>query len=159
MSGRALRLGAFQFLLVLPTTAAVAVVLIATSVGLDHPSFNFGTVFTWVIWWGGLLLSFVVFGRAWCLVCPVGAIGEWLQRLSFWWRSSVSAGFDLPWPRRLRNLWPATALFVVFVFLDNGYGMSNSPRLTAGLIAVLVLMAAWTGLLFERRAFCRYLCR
>lgn len=158
MIRRALKLGAFQFLLVLPTTAAVAVVLISTAVGLDHPSFNFGTVVTWVIWWGGLLLSFLVFGRAWCLVCPVGAVGEWLQRLSFWWRSSVTAGFDFRWPRRLRNLTPATVLFIVFVYLDNGYGMSNNPRLTAGLIVVLVLMAAWTDLLFERRAFCRYLC-
>jgi hypothetical protein len=36
--------------------------------------------------------------------------------------------------------------------------MSNSPRLTAGLIAVLTLASAWVGLLFERRAFCRYVC-
>jgi polyferredoxin len=155
---RALSLGAFQFLLVLPTTAAVAVVLISAAVGIDHPSFNFGTVVTWVVWWGALLLSFLVFGRAWCLVCPIGAIGEWLQRLSLWWRSPVTAGLDLGWPRRLRGLGPATALFVAFVYLDNGYGLSNSPRMTAGLIVVLVLLAAWADLLFERRAFCRYLC-
>ena len=36
--------------------------------------------------------------------------------------------------------------------------MSNSPRLTAGLIAVLTLASAWIGLVFERRAFCRYVC-
>ena len=155
---RVLDLGPFQFLLVLPTAAVVAVVLISSAVGMEHPSVNFGTVFTWVVWWGGLLLSFVVAGRAWCLVCPVGAAGEWLQRLSFWWRSSTTAGLGLRWPRRLRNMWPATALFVVFVFLDNGYGISNSPRMTACLIAVLMLAAAWTDLVFERRAFCRYLC-
>ena len=155
---RVLDLGPFQFLLVLPTAATVAVVLISSAVGMEHPSVNFGTVFTWVVWWGGLLLSFVVAGRVWCLVCPVGAAGEWLQRLSFWWRSSATAGLGLTWPRRLRNMWPATALFVLFVFLDNGYGISNSPRMTAGLVAVLVLAAAWTDLVFERRAFCRYLC-
>ena len=155
---RALDLGPFQFLVVLPTTAAVAIVLVSSAVGMEHPSVNFGTVVTWVVWWGGLLLSFVVAGRAWCVACPVGVAGEWLQRLSLWWRSSTTAGLGLRWPRRLRNMWPATALFVVFVFLDNGYGVSNSPRMTAGLIAVLVLAAAWTDLVFERRAFCRYLC-
>ncbi|HET7874867.1 MAG TPA: 4Fe-4S binding protein, partial [Methylomirabilota bacterium] len=154
----AVDLGAFQFLIVLPTTFAVAVVLLSAAVGVEHPSVNFGLVFTWVVWWSALLLSFVVFGRAWCLACPVGAVGEWLQRLSLWWRSPRTAGLDRAWPRRLRGMWLPTALFVAFVFLDNGYGMSNSPRMTAGLVVVLTLAAAWTGLIFERRAFCRYLC-
>ncbi len=155
---RAVGLPMFQFLTVLPTVAVVAVVLASSAFGLDHPSLNFGLVATWVVWWGALLLSFVVFGRAWCLVCPLGAAGEWLQRLSLWWRPSVTAGFNLPWPRRLRHMWLATGLFVVFVFLDNGYGMSNNPRMTAGLVAVIALGAAWVGLIFERRAFCRYVC-
>ena len=155
---RAVLLPSFQFWTVLPTLALVVVVLVSAAVGLEHPSANFGTVVTWIVWWGGLLVSFVLVGRAWCLVCPIGAIPEWLQRLSPWWGSRYTAGLGLPWPRRLRNLWLPTALFVVFVFLDNGYGMSNSPRMTAGLIAVLALGAAWVSLVFERRAFCRYLC-
>lgn len=155
---RLVNLRAFQFWLVLPSAVVVAVVLISASVGIEHPNFNFGTVFTWVVWWGVLLLSFVFIGRAWCLICPVGAIGEWIQRLSFWGRSRSPAGYDFKWPRSLRNMWLATALFLVFVWLDNGYGMSNSPRLTAGLVVVLTLASAWVGLLFERRAFCRYVC-
>ncbi|HTO96813.1 MAG TPA: 4Fe-4S binding protein [Myxococcales bacterium] len=155
---RALRFRPFQFLAILPAALLVAVVVASCWLGVDHPGFNFGTVFTWVVWWGSLLLSFVFLGRAWCLVCPVGAVGEWIQRLSFWGRSSRTAGLLLPWPRPLRNLWLATALFLAFLWLDNGYGLSNSPRLTAGLIVVLTLASAWIGLLFERRAFCRYLC-
>lgn len=155
---RALRLRPFQFLAILPATLIVAVVLASTWLGVDHPGFNFGTVFTWVVWWGALLVSFVFLGRAWCLVCPIGAAGEWIQRLSFWGRSRFTAGLQLPWPRPLRNLWLAIVLFVAFIWLDNGYGISNSPRLTAGLIVVLIVVSAWIGLFFERRAFCRYLC-
>lgn len=154
----AVELGPFQFLLVLPTTVGVIIVVLSAAVGVEHPSVNFGMVFTWVVWWSALLVSFVLFGRAWCLLCPVGAVGDWLQRLSFWWRSPRSAGLSWAWPRRLRSLWLPTSLFVAFVFLDNGYGMSNSPRMTAGLVVVLTLGAAWVALLFERRAFCRYLC-
>jgi polyferredoxin len=155
---RALRLRPFQFLVSVPAVLIVAVVVASTWLGIDHPGFNFGTVFTWVVWWGALLISFIFLGRAWCLVCPVGLVGEWIQRLSFWGRSRYPAGLKLPWPRPLRNLWLATGLFLAFIWLDNGYGMSNSPRLTAGLIAVLTLASAWIGLLFERRAFCRYVC-
>lgn len=153
-----LRLRAFQFMVVLPTAALVAVVLISTWSGIEHPGFNFGVVVTWVVWWGAPLLSFVFLGRAWCLACPVGAVGEWIQRLSLWWRSSYTAGYHFRWPRLLRNMWVPTALFVVFVWLDNGFGISNSPRMTAGLITILLLSAAWVDLFFERRTFCRYVC-
>jgi polyferredoxin len=154
----AVDLGAFQFVIVALTTLGMAIVLCSAAVGVEHPSVNFGLVFTWVLWWSALLVSFVVFGRAWCLACPVGAVGEWLQRVSLWWRSPRSASLGWAWPRRLRGMWFPTGLFVVFVFLDNGYGMSNSPRMTAGLVVVLTLVAAWTSLVFERRVFCRYLC-
>ena len=155
---RLVGLRAFQFLVILPTAAVVGVILLSTAVGIEHPSFNFGTVFTWVVWWGALLLSFVALGRAWCLVCPLGALGEWVQRLSFWRRVPYTAGYHFRWPKPLRNMGLATALFIVFVWLDNGYGMSNSPRMTAGLIVVIALGAAWIDLFFERRAFCRYVC-
>jgi polyferredoxin len=155
---RLLRVPAFQFVLVLPMLVLVAVATLSAGVGIDHPALNFGTVATWVVWWGGLLFSIALVGRAWCLVCPLGALGEWVQRLSLWWPSRVTPGFGLRWPRRLGGLWLPTALFVLFVFLDNGYGMSNSPRMTAGLVVVLALGALWTSVVFERRAFCRHLC-
>ncbi len=155
---RLLRLRAFQFLVVLPTLAVVGVVLVSAAVGIDHPGLNFGTVVTWTGWWGLLLVSLLVVGRAWCLACPIGAVGEWLQRGSLWWRTAAGVGYELPWPRRLRSLGLATALFVVFMWLDSGYGIANSPRMTAGLIVILALGAAWVSLVFERRAFCRYLC-
>ena len=155
---RALRSRPFQFLATAPAILIVAVVLASSWLGVEHPGFNFGTVFTWIIWWGALLVSFIFLGRAFCLVCPVGAVGEWIQRLSFWGRSRHNAGLELRWPRALRNLWLAAGLFIALTWLDNAYGISTSPRLTAGLILVLMLVSAWISLLFERRAFCRYLC-
>jgi polyferredoxin len=155
---RVLRLRPLQFLLVLPTLVVVVVVTLSAVVGMEHPSVNFGAVFTWVVWWGTLLGSVMLAGRAWCLVCPLGALGEWTQRLSLWWRSRAGAGLGLRWPRALSGLWLPTVMFVIFVFLDSGYGVSASPRLTAGLIVTLALAAMWVNLFFERRAFCRHVC-
>lgn len=156
--GRVVRLRAFQFLLVLPAAALVGLVMISSAVGVDHPGFNFGTVVTWVVWWGGLLLSLVLLGRIWCLVCPVGAVGDWVQRLCLWGRTRYAPGFGVKWPKSLRSLWVPTLLFGAFVWLDSGYGVANSPRLTAALIVTLLLASAWVGLIFERRTFCRYVC-
>ena len=91
-------------------------------------------------------------------MCPFGAIGEWVQRLSLWPKRKWSLGFNFKYPRKLQNLWFAIAVFILFIFMDNGYGLSNSPALTVGLIAILILGAMWVSLFFEKRTFCIYHC-
>ena len=155
---RLVKLPYFQFLLLAPAALFFSLAAISIIFGVKHPGFNFGMVFTWVVWWGMLLILFVIFGRGWCAMCPFGAFGEWLQRLSLWWKRKWSLGFNFKYPRRLQNLWLAIGVFVIFIFLDNGYGLSNSPTLTFGLIAVIILGALWVSLFFERRTFCIYHC-
>jgi ferredoxin len=152
------RLHPFQFFFIVPALLIFLLATISIVFGVKHPGFNFGLVFTWVVWWGMFILLFVVVGRGWCVMCPFGALGEWLQRLSLWWKRDWSLGFNLKYPRRLKNLWLALAFFIGFIFLDNGYGISNSTSLTAGLIMVIVLGAIWISLIFERRTFCLYHC-
>jgi ferredoxin len=155
---RLVELPYLQFLFIAPSLVVFVVAALSIIFGVKHAGLNFGMVFTWVVWWGMLISLFVVVGRGWCIMCPFGALGEWVQRLSLWWKRKWGLGLDLQYPRRLRNLWFALVFFFVFIFLDNGYGISNSPTLTAGLIAVLILGAIWVALLFERRTFCLYHC-
>ena len=155
---RLVRLPYFQFLLLAPAMAFFILAAVTIIFGVQHPAYNFGMVFTWVVWWGMLIIMFVVVGRGWCAMCPFGAFGEWVQRLSLWWRRNWSLGFNFKYPRRLKNLWLAIGIFVIFIFLDNGFGLSNSPPLTVGLIAVLILGAIWVSLFYERRTFCLYHC-
>ena len=148
----------FQFLFILPTLLFFIIAAIPIVFGVRHPGFNFGMVFTWVVWWGTLILLFAILGRGWCIVCPFGAVGEWVQRLSLWWKRKWFLGFSIRYPRRLQNLWLAIAFFVVFIFLDVGYGISNSPGLTTILLVVLVATPVWVNFFFDRRAFCLYHC-
>ncbi len=155
---RLAKLHALQFLLIAPATLFFIIAFISIIFGVQHPAFNFGMVFTWVVWWGMLIFLIVIVGRGWCAMCPFGAFGEWVQRLSLWRKRKWSLGFNFKYPRRLQNLWLAIGFFVVFIFLDNGYGLSNSPPLTVGLIVVLILGAIWVSLFFRRRTFCLYHC-
>ncbi len=148
----------FQFLLVFPALFIFIFAFISIIFGVQHPAFNFGMVFTWVVWWGMVIMMLVFLGRGWCVMCPFGAIGEWVQRLSLWPKRKWSLGFNFKYPRRLQNLWFAIGFFILFIFMDNGYGLSNSPALTVGLIAILILGAIWVSLFFERRTFCLYHC-
>tara|TARA_B100002003_G_scaffold251417_1_gene294851 strand:+ start:1605 stop:3029 length:1425 start_codon:yes stop_codon:yes gene_type:complete len=155
---RVVRFHPLQFLLILPVLVVVVLASISMILGVWHPGFNFGLVLTWVVWWGLLIALFVVVGRGWCLMCPFGAFVDWLQRLSLWRKRTWSLGFNFVYPRRLRNLWLGIAFFVGFIFLDAGYGISNSPALTGGLIVALILWGLWVALLYDRRTFCRYQC-
>ena len=43
---------------------------------------NLATRLTWIIWWPGIILTFVLFGRLWCLVCPFGTLNEQAAKLT-----------------------------------------------------------------------------
>ena len=110
---------------------------------------NLATRLTWIIWWPGIIVTFVLFGRLWCLVCPFGTLNEQSAKLTHSQRRL---------PRWLRAVWVSTLLFLLLTWADEQLGIVRSPRMTATLIIVLAIAAAGTGLFFQRRSFCRYLC-
>src|SRR5918995_1299786 len=110
---------------------------------------NLATRITWIIWWPGIILTFVLFGRLWCVVCPFGTLNEQAAKLTNSQRRL---------PRSLRAIWVSTLLFLLLTWADEQLGIIRSPRMTAGLIIVLALAAVGTGLFYQRRSFCRYLC-
>jgi ferredoxin len=83
------------------------------------------------------------------VVCPFGVINE----LAAKWSKA-----ERLFPRALRGLWIATLLFVLLTWADEQLGIIRSPRMTAALIVALSAAALATGLYYQRRSFCRYLC-
>ncbi|MDP6581328.1 MAG: hypothetical protein QF681_11780 [Vicinamibacterales bacterium] len=149
----------FQFALQVPLVLALFLILSAGFLGSPVADRNIATVLTWTIWWTLLILDIVLLGRMWCLVCPWEALASWLRRLTFWRRRrDEPLALDLKWPRWLRNVYPATVLFVGLTWLELGFGVTRSPRATAILGLVMVLLAVVPALIFERRSFCRYGC-
>jgi len=45
---------------------------------------SLATISIWVIWWSLLIISLALAGRIWCFMCPFGAIGDWVQRRTFY---------------------------------------------------------------------------
>ena len=151
---------------------AVAAGLLGTAAG----SANFGIVFVWIVWWGllmGLLLP--LGGRLWCLICPIPAPGEWLQRKALVAPPVNGEGPALlsiddaeqpprrwglrkgwRWPKSLRGIWLQNAGFL-------GVALFSAVILTRPSVTGWVLLGFLAGgmglaMLFERRSFCRYVC-
>lgn len=132
---------------------AITAGLIGTPVG----SHNFGIVFVWIAWWALLMLIAVpVFGRGWCSICPVPMPGEWLQHGAILGPQNGGLGLNRKWPSRFRNIWLQNVAFTLVALFSAV--VLTQPRVTAILLSAFLFVALGASLLFERRAFCRYLC-
>ncbi len=135
-------------------------IIVAGLFGTPVGSRNLSIVLVWIGWWAALAMVAVpLFGRAWCGVCPLPLPGEWLQRGAVLGpRPDGGRGWSLGWrwPTRLRHTWLQTAAFLLLALMATV--VLTRPAVTAAVLALLLVVAVGTGLVFERRAFCRHLC-
>jgi len=133
----------------LPLLVLTGVVVLVGLTDIQDGGANLATKLTWTIWWAGVIFTFFLAGRVWCLACPFGALNEWTSRLARPLRRL---------PPVFRNIWWATAAFVLLTWADEQLGVVRSPRVTAGIVLFFAALAVAIGLVYERRSFCRHLC-
>jgi len=146
---RLLTSAALQPSLQIPLLLLMGIVVFLGFADVQDGGVNLATKLTWTIWWAGIIFTFFLVGRVWCLACPFGALNEWTSRL-------VAPLRRLPKP--FRNIWWATGMFVLLTWADEQLGVVRSPRVTAWIVLFFAGLAVAIGLFFERRSFCRYLC-
>lgn len=139
----------FQPVLQIPTLVVIAVIAFLGFFDIQDGARNLATKLTWILWWPGIIFTFILVGRLWCVMCPFGALNEWAANLSRPARL---------FPKSLRSLWLATFLFLLLTWADEQIGVIRSPQLTAWLIVIFAFIAILTGIFFQRRSFCRCLC-
>ena len=133
---------------------AILAGLIGTPVG----SHNFSIVFVWIAWWAILILVAVpFFGRGWCAVCPIPLPGEWLQRGAVLAPTGKKPKWlNLRVPKMFRNIWLQNISFLFLALFSSV--LLTSPKITGIVLAAMLFAAIGLSTVFERRAFCRYLC-
>ena len=147
-----------QFLLQLPAILLLVLVVFAGFFGIQNSNKNIATISIWVIWWSLLIISLALFGRAWCLMCPFGAIGDLVQRQTFYKKVNDTFSLNRKWPAKLKNLSMAAVFFLVITWADIQFNLVNSPLNTAYFIVALLGLIVIISIIFERRSFCRYAC-
>ena len=147
-----------QFLLQLPGALFLVIVVLAGFYGIQNSNMNFANISIWVIWWSLIIISLALFGRVWCLMCPFGAIGDWVQRRAFYKKANNVFSLNRKLPVKFRNLSLAAVFFLVITWADFQFNLVNSPLNTAYFIVVLLGIIVIISIIFERRSFCRYIC-
>lgn len=112
---------------------------------------NLGTVLMWVIWWPLIPIAFLFLGRFWCAVCPFATINDFVQRF---------VGVERPVPPFLKKygIWLIDAAFIAITWADHIWGIVGSPWGSGVLVLLLTTAVIVSGALWQRRAFCKYLC-
>ncbi len=149
----------FQFALFVPNVFFFAVIMLAAFFGTPIGNANFSIIYVWIVWWAALKFFFIpIGGRSWCMMCPLPLPGEWLDHRTF-----VKKGHEKPlsvarkgWPKSLSNVWPmnigflSVALFSAIIL--------TRPLATGIVLALFIIAAMVTSVIYGRRIFCRYLC-
>lgn len=115
-----------------------------------HGGIPFATTMIWDLWHPILAFTIILVGRLWCFACPIGAVGDWTQ-----------SAFSLKkkYPEKYRNLWIAVILFLLIFAAERHFFMfTRNPPNTALLLIFFTGLAVVMGAIFEKRAFCRYIC-
>jgi len=155
-----------QFICTLPVLAVFIIVVLAGFFGTKVGGRNLGVMLTWNVWMALLTLVLVPLGgRIWCLLCPLPALGEYLQRAATTQVRPAKKkglfnnrffGFGLRWPKALRGPWIRMLIYLSLGTLSAS--MSGQPRWTATVLFSLAIIAILMSLIWELRSFCRYVC-
>jgi len=152
----------FHFSIIIPSQILFWIVVFTGILGTVEPTKNFATAITWYVWFALMFPMTLLVGRAWCLTCPFGGFGEWIQRKTLWARKQKALGLGWKMPRAVAN---NGLMFSAFIFIGMTWaeeffniGGPGAPIMTAGMVLGIIGFATATFVLFERRTFCRYLC-
>ncbi|MGE5673588.1 MAG: 4Fe-4S binding protein [Mycobacterium leprae] len=141
----------FPAVLSYPTLVVFGYIVYTLLFGPGSPSANLGTSLTWVLWWPLIPIFMFVLGRFWCAICPFATVIDLVQKV---------AGLGRPVPPFLKRygIWIIDAVFILITWSDHVFGIVESPRGSGYLLGLIVTAVVVTGVFFERRAWCRYLC-
>lgn len=145
---------------------ALAGVVVLAVIGLGHGTnlepdqlklfrkTNLTTLAVWGLWWPSMIAIALVFGRAWCTVCPI----ELVNRIG----DIVARKLNLPRARLgkvLRAGWATLVIYLVMQLLVAGVTIHRVPHFTAIMLIALLGLAFVTGLIFHKpRSFCQAFC-
>jgi polyferredoxin len=154
-----------QTILMMLAMMLVYVVILTSLFGTKMSGRNLGVLLMWAIWLFLLIAVLTPFlGRIWCTVCPLPFFGDLLQRgLAFTPAEGTKgeyknkySGIFLKWPRWLQNSWPKLILLLGLTTFSTT--LVALPKVTGYAVIALILLPTFLALIFEHRAFCRYLC-
>jgi hypothetical protein len=136
--------------------AFLGLIYIGLSVGTDNSILltqvyrtNLTTIFVWNTWWPLIILSAILFGRIWCMVCPVEMVTIFFAKI----------GLRHTRPQWLISGWTIPLFYAIIVIIGvTILHIDLNPKQTSWYLLIIVGISSVAGFIFEKNTFCRYIC-
>ena len=132
--------------------------LIAGGIGIttDDPEFakwlrntNLSNLLVWSYWWPMIIIAAILLGRMWCMVCPVELVAYLASRIGL--RRKV--------PDFFKSGWVITIFYTLTLIVGvHTLALHRIPQRMVIYLLTLVVIAVVVSLIFQKRAFCSYVC-
>ena len=130
--------------------------VIATGLfGSDRPVNNLTPTFVWIIWWVGMGFVVALLGNLWALVNPWKILYGLAEAIYHRFNPDWEMGLGLDYSQKV-GVWPAVALFFVFVWVENALPDSASPAMLAWLIIAYSILTLGGMYLFGKHQWLRH---
>ncbi len=141
----------YPFGLQVVAAAAFIVIFLMAFAGSQAPDSNLSLILVWGMWEPLLFISWFIGARIWCAVCPMGAVNDLLNRFG-------KKKFKVPAFIADYGVYFSALGLGVIIWAQVATNMPYSPMATGFLLLAITIFAILSGLFFERRLWCRYLC-
>jgi len=133
------------------TASVFSAIFLMAFLGSRSADSNVSVLLVWAMWWPMLTVSWLVGARIWCSVCPMGAVNDLLNRVG-------KKKFKVPAFIRNQGIYLSALGLAVIIWAEAASKMPYSPIATGLLLLSIASFAILSGIFFERRLWCRYLC-
>jgi len=110
---------------------------------------NLANLIVWSYWWPFIIVTAILFGRFWCTICPMELVTSFFGKM----------GLKKKPGKVLKSGWIITLFYALILVLGiHTLAIHRIPQYMAIYMLVLFAVAAITGLIWEKRTFCTYVC-
>lgn len=141
------------------TVAIFFYAIYRAAVGPADSGANFGSVAFFGLWWTPvMILSLVFLGRIWCYFCPMGAIVRFTQQFGLQRHFPMYTRKWLVFGLPLSILSLTALTFAMARWPMYKVGVAYTPGLLPVYWLTILGVAVGVSLIYQRQAFCRYVC-
>lgn len=148
---RSLQSYAYPRIIQLPTLIFFLFIIYYFFFGVQVYADNPGSILAWTFWWPIIPITFLLLGRIWCVACPIPLFGDWIQLL-------FGRNKQVPLFLQRYGIWITDGMFIAITLFDRLYGMVEYPYLSGIVFLIMLFGTVSMAIMYERRAFCRYVC-
>lgn len=110
---------------------------------------NLGNLIVWSVWWPIIILLSVLFGRIWCMMCPVETVTSFFSKI----------GFKFTRPRFILSGWFIVIFYALILLIGiQGFAIHRNPYYMAVYMMIIFVSSIVVGIIFEKNTFCRCFC-